>query len=791
MKSELPMQHASPEKQSFENFNILDELKIDQAFRLAQGKLNCGKAAEAKQIYSDILIKFPKNKKALKALKSFSNNSLLKQTLSTNPPEEALQHILNLFNTNEVQQALTISLKFLEKFPNSALLHNFCGICNATLNQLDIAILAYKNALSIQPGFIDAHYNLGVASKANQDFKQAEMSYMKVLKLAPNHVEALNNLGGIYLDQQNFEKALNYFNQAIANNSKHLEANFNRANALRDSGQLKIAITAYEKVLELNADFPLALTSLGEIFKRQGKLKEAIKLYQKALDIDPQYPEAYFLLGNALCDLDQSQKALENYKTAIKFKADYADAWGNMADIYVDRNDFKKALISYEAAIDLDPDCAGRWDSLGSARRQNNELEEAIKSYKKALELDPERVQTYSNLAIALNDVGEQKKAITTHEIAIQKNPKSAAGYLNFGLTLENNAEVLKATNMYKKALKLDPDYALAHANLGFMYLFQGNLQLAVEHRKWRWKTEDRKNKLSHLNLPEWDGKQSLKGKRVLAFGEQGPGDIIIWAPGIEYLKSLGCRVTLQCHAKLIELFEMSFSDIEIKQANSKKTIGIEDYDYYIPMETLFGYFCISEQKRDKSLNFSAPAQFKTDAFLFPKQERIDFWKGRLNEIGKGPFVGISWKSPVVTYSRKRNYTELSDWKPLFSLPNITLINLQSKAFEDDILEIKKKYSVDVHNFDDLDHYDDFADVAALCAALNMCVSVSTAVSTLAAAVGTPTHMLHWRMSSWNNVLFSPPGPNVKIYERNSWEPWTECFTNISNEILACSTNKL
>ena len=85
-------------------------------------------------------------------------------------------------------------------------------------------------------------------------------------------------------------------------------------------------------------------------------------------------------------------------------------------------------------------------------------------------------------------------------------------------------------------------------------------------------------------------------------------------------------------------------------------------------METLFGYFCINEQKRDKTLNFSAPAQLKTDPFLFPKQERIDFWKNRLNKIGKGPFVGISWKSPKITYARKKNYTEISDWEPLLVL---------------------------------------------------------------------------------------------------------------------------
>ena len=173
----------------------------------------------------------------------------------------------------------------------------------------------------------------------------------------------------------------------------------------------------------------------------------------------------------------------------------------------------------------------------------------------------------------------------------------------------------------------------------------------------------------------------------------------------------------------------------------------------------------------------------QTDAFLFPKQERIEFWKKRLGKIGNGPYVGISWKSPKITYARKKNYTELSDWEPLFALSNITFINLQSKAFEDDLLEIKKRYSVDVHNFDDLNHYDDFADVAALCAALDICVSVSTAVSTVAAAVGTPTKMLHWRRSSWNNIVFSPSGPRVKIYEKDTWESWNKCFDAVAEEI--------
>ena len=73
---------------------------------------------------------------------------------------------------------------------------------------------------------------------------------------------------------------------------------------------------------------------------------------------------------------------------------------------------------------------------------------------------------------------------------------------------------------------------------------------------------------------------------------------------------------------KTIELFEMSFTDIEIKPYDNELTTTTNAYDYYIPMETLFGYFCISKKNTTKSQNFSAPSQFKTDAFLFPKQDR-------------------------------------------------------------------------------------------------------------------------------------------------------------------------
>ena len=772
-----------PKEQLFDRGNILNQLTVDQAFRLAGKKAKAGQVNEARKIYDDILEKFPKNKRALQALNPVGFTSFQKKSVSNDPPNSILVQIVELFNSGQFRQALESSVELLENFPNSALLHNFCGGANAELGRYDVAVIGYKNAVSIQPDYTDAFYNMGAAQKELGQLEEAKLSYETVLKLDAKHSNAWNNLGIIYEEQGSFDKALKSFEKSTLYDKNHIYGHFNKANRLRGDKRFKEAITSYKIVLRINPDFFEANCSLGALFKDQGDFEKAIEHYNKAISTKPDHAEAHFLLGNAKMEIFESNEALDHFRDAIDLKNNYPQAYANMGDIYYSKDYIDEAIASYKAAFQLDPESVDNLCNLAAAHKSNSELDVSIKYYRKALEIEPERAITLSALAAVLYDNGQKKEAMEAFNLAIKKDPKSEAVLLNYGTTLDNDGEPDKAIEIYKKALSLNPDYALAHRNIGFVYLFQGDLERAIVHRNWRWKDDEGQRKIRHLKLPEWDGNQSLKGKRVLALGEQGPGDVIIWAPGLDYLKTLGAKITLQCHAKLVELFKMSFTGVEIKPADNKKTIGTDEYDYYIPMETLFGYFCISEQKRDKSLNLSAPAQFKTDTFLFPKQERIDFWKKRLNKIGNGPFVGISWKSPKITYARKKNYTELSDWQPLFSLTNITFINLQSKNFEDDLLEIKKKYSIDVHNFDDLDHYDDFADVAALCAALDVCVSISTAVSTVAAAVGTPTKMLQWRRSSWNNVLFSPTGPNVKIYEKDTWESWDNSFNLIAKEL--------
>ena len=58
------------------NPNILDTLKLDKALRLAKQNLKDGSPDEAKRIYLDILVKFPKNKKAIDGIKTLSGEPI-------------------------------------------------------------------------------------------------------------------------------------------------------------------------------------------------------------------------------------------------------------------------------------------------------------------------------------------------------------------------------------------------------------------------------------------------------------------------------------------------------------------------------------------------------------------------------------------------------------------------------------------------------------------------------------------------------------------------------------------
>jgi len=617
--------------------NILDTLKLDQALRLAKKTAKEHSKEEAKRIYRDILVKFPKNKRAMDGLKGLTGERVSEVFKVQDPSQDQQQLLVNLYNDGQLKHALEQANILLQEFPSSIFLYNISGAVYKGLGQLDSSIEAYKKAIAIDPAYAAPYSNMGNVLREQNKLEEAIAAYKKALALNPNFADAYYNMG----------------------------------NALKEQGKLEETIAAYKKALALNPNYFDVYNNMGNVFQDQGKLEEALNAFNKALAYRPNCAEVYYNMGATLVDQGKLEKGIEAYKKALAINPDYADAFNNMGNVFKDQGNLEGAIEAYS------------------------------------------------------------------------------------------------------KALAINPDYSDCHNNLSFALLNIGKVKEGLDEYEWRWTSSKLSTRKRQFSQPLWDGQKSLRDKRILLWCEQGVGDTINWSSLLPRVASQAEHCILECQEKLVPLLSRSFPNIEVKPENRTLDSKRDDFDFHLPMGSLYRHF-ISEISQNT----------KATAFLVPDPVRVNFWRDRLRSLGKGPYVGLSWKSADMSAKRLPNYASTSDLSPVLTLPGVTFINLQYTDFADDLSKIQNELGVTVHNFDDLDHYDDLLDVAALCAALDVTVSTTSAVPFVSAGVGTLTKFASWRQSPWSNNLFNPAGPLVDKFERNTWEPWDNVFHRIADDIL-------
>ena len=464
--------------------------------------------------------------------------------------------------------------------------------------------------------------------------------------------------------------------------------------------------------------------------------------------------------------VDQAEALTKQYPTSILI-------WNILGATYIALGFFVKATEALQKVTELNPNYDIGFNNLGIALKNQGRLDEAVETFQKALLINPLSYEAFNNMGNVLQNNGKLDDAIKAYNEALFIKPNHAHSHNNMGGALEHKGKIEEAIVSYKKSISLNPTYADAHQNLGYLYLNNGKLKEGLDEIEWRWKTDIFSGQKRNFLQPLWDGKQSLNGKRILIWHEQGVGDTINWSSVLPLVTNCAGHCILECQEKLIPLLKRSFPNVEVKPEDRSRDLKRDDFDYHLPMGSLYKHFL--QEITDNS---------KPDAHLIPDPDRVNHWIGRLNLLGKGPFIGISWKSANMSPIRLPNYSCISEWSQILSIPDITFINLQSKDFADDLAKVREELGVTIHNFDDLDQWNNIDDVAALCSAIDMVICNHGTVPLISGGVGTVTKLANWRQSSWNNILHNPVGPSIDIFERDTLEPWEDVFNSISKDLV-------
>ena len=712
------------------------KLSVEQALAKAKSHTKKGEVAEAQALYATILKAFPNNKKAQQGLTALGGGQ--RSAAEQGPPQAVINQLVTLYNQGQSELVIEQAKNLTKQYPASFMLWNILGVANKSLGKVAEATNAFINVTRYNSNFAEGFSNLGVVLEDQGQLDDAMTAHKRAIKLKPAFFEAYNNMGAILRKLGNLEESINSYKKAITLKPNYIEAHNNLGVALAEKGNLREAIASYQQALSHKPDYAEAYSNMGNALKDQGKLEEAIEAYNKALIITPYFADAHYNMGNALKDQDKLEEAIEAYNKALVIKPDYAEAYSNMGVALADQGKLEEAIEAYNKALAIKPDYAEAFNNIGNTLKQQDKLEEAIEAHNKALAIKPEYAEAYSNIGVALKDQGKLEEAIEA----------------------------------YNKALAIKPDYAGAHYNSSFALLNSGRLKEGLDAYEWRWKTAQFKSPRRHFLQPLWDGKTSLQDQRILVWCEQGVGDTIIWSSRLSLLVSQAGHCILECQKKLVPLLSRSFPNVEVKPVDVSRDTERDDFDFHLPMASLYRHF-IPEITRSP----------KPDAFLMPDPGRVKFWKDSLSFLGGGPYVGISWKSSLMGAERSKHFSSLSEWSSLLTLPNINFINLQYADAADGLLQIQNEFGVKVHNFDDLDQYNDLDNVAALSAALDCVVSFGTSVPMITAGVGTLTKCPCLANGNYNNILGGPIGPLVDKFEKNTSEPWSNVFGLIADDI--------
>jgi hypothetical protein len=243
--------------------------------------------------------------------------------------------------------------------------------------------------------------------------------------------------------------------------------------------------------------------------------------------------------------------------------------------------------------------------------------------------------------------------------------------------------------------------------------------------------------KFAYRNSKRWTPDQgSLNGKTVIVYGEQGFGDIIQFSRYIPILQSKGCKILFACPKELHRLF--ACLNVELID---KETLELPPHDFHI-------------------LSFSLPFALQQlhDGIKFPYLVVPE--KHEIDKIDNVKNIGICWESGADNQKNcPLNYFRM------LACPYIRFYSLQKQILIPQLL----------NDCDDFELFgtelEDFYDTAKLINAMDMVISVDTAVLHLAGALNKLTygilnfeHDPRWDVGNWYHSAVI-----IRLKQRDNW----------------------
>jgi tetratricopeptide (TPR) repeat protein len=249
------------------------------------------------------------------------------------------------------------------------------------------AIIAYNEAIRLNPNLAEAYNNRGIVRDELGDKPGAIDDYNLAIQFNPNLAEAYNNRGIVRDELGDKQGAIDDFNQAIKINPNDALAYYNRGLVRKDLGDKQGAIDDFNLAIKFNPNYALAYNNRGIVRKDLGDKQGAIDDFNLAIKINPNDALAYYNRGNVRDELGDNQGAIDDFNLAIKINPNDAEAYNNRGNVHYELGDKQGAIDDFNLAIKINPNYTEAYNNRGIVRYELGDKQGAIDDFQQAANL--------------------------------------------------------------------------------------------------------------------------------------------------------------------------------------------------------------------------------------------------------------------------------------------------------------------------------------------------------------------------------------------------------------------
>jgi len=504
---------------------------------------------------------------------------------------------------------------------------------------------------------------------------------------------------------------------------------------MAEAGNPLQAIKYIEQAIHLAPGRAAYHTNRGEILRRWGLLDEGLEACARAAELDPQSAEARNNLGLALLGKGAHAEALPHIRAAIAVRPQMPQAYFNLG----------RALKGL-----------GQWDAAASALRT-------------AVTQAPQYAEAWYELATTEERRGDTAASMAAGERAVAIRHAFPEAWVALGdahTSLRDDARALAA---YRQARAIDPAFAVARYQLSLCLLGRGEYAEGWQQYEARFDPAiPGAVAAPPLPMPMWQG-EDLRGGRLLVLTEQGYGDHIQFSRFVPTLASRGVEIVLGASPEMRALCTtLAGVHRVLTQVEEAWECGADRWTFIGSLPYRLG-IGVDE------VGMQAP-------YLTGDPRRVAQWRTRLAGYGAGPKIGLVWAGRATHGNDWRRSIPLSRLAPLAVVPDAVFVSLQlgerGREAQGGVAEMRF--------IDAAPDLQDFADTAALLAALDLLISVDSAPAHLAGALGRPVwtllpYMPDWRWRGDDEV--SRWYPSMRLFRQQRAGDWEEVLQRVAGAL--------